>query len=116
MGRQIKIAKVPLLEVSRLQRLCSQPDSALAPNSLVYNVEVLFDDGRLGCVQVTASNDPATTPCISCAAIFEDVEGAGLLELACTRPGNALLGEYSVNCGGAQYVIDVIKDRNDELE
>lgn len=116
MGRQIKIAKVPPLEVSRLQRLCSQPDSSLAPNSLMYSVEVLFDDGRLGCVQVTAPADPAVDPCISCAAIFEDVKHAGLLELACTSPGNVLLGEYRVSSGGVEYVIDVIKDKDDELE
>jgi hypothetical protein len=82
----------------------------------VYNVEVLFDDGRLGCVQVTAAAVPAKASCVSHAAIFEDVEGAGLLALASTKPGNTLLGEYRISCGGIDYVIDVIKDKDDELE
>jgi hypothetical protein len=96
--------------------LCSQPDDDLQPNSVVYNTEVVFDDGRLGCVQVVAPANPKVMVCAARAAIFEDVLGAGLLELACTSSGDAVLGEYRLFCGGVEYVIDVVKDKDNELE
>lgn len=114
MAREIRILRLSRSDVARLERLCSQPDADLARDSIVCDYCVPFSEERTAYVQIISSDDPNKQPCWTQAVLFQQGIEDELFELACTPPGEAILGEYCMYLKDSEYTIDVVMDNEDE--
>lgn len=114
MEREIRILKISRLDSGRMARLCDLPDPTLERDTIVFDCKVPFDNERIAYVQVISSKDPAKEPCWTQAVLLQQSAANAHLELACTAPGNAFLGEYRLHSNHKDYVIDVILDNHEE--
>ena len=114
MAREIRILRLTTDEVARLERLCSAPDPDVEQDAIVFDRSVSFSSDCVGYVQVISSVQPEKHPCWTQAVLFQQGVADELLELACTPPGDVVLGEYNMYLGKREYTIDVVIDKNEE--
>lgn len=114
MTREIRILRLTTDEVARLERLCATPDPDVENDAVIFDRGVSFGSNCVGYVQVISSAHPEKKPCWTQAVLFQQAMGE-LLELACTPPGDAVLGEYNMQLGDREYTIDVVIDKNEEF-
>ncbi len=112
MARNVRIIQIEPTDVSRLERLCTLPDPELTPDSIIFERSTDFDEDRTISVQVISSKKPAKEPCWTQAVLFQKGIANELIELACTPPGSAAMGEYRMQVGGDEYTVDVVVDKN----
>ena len=115
MAREIRILRLGREEAARLERLCSSVDPDLDSDEVIFDRDVSFGEDRTACIQVISSNDPGKQPCWTQAVLFQHGVAGEYLELACTPPGDTVLGEYSVYLKDMEYTIDVVLDNNEEV-
>ena len=114
MARETRILRISRPDVERLERLCTSPDPSLERDSIVFDRSVPFGDDRTAYIQVISSKEPTEQPCWTQAVLFQRGVADEYLELACTPPGTAVLGEYCMRLVHTDYVIDVVLDRNED--
>lgn len=114
MARETRILRISRPDVERLERLCTSPDPSLERDSIVFDRSVPFGDDRTAYIQVISSKEPTEQPCWTQAVLFQRGVTDEYLELACTPPGTAVLGEYCMHLVHTDYVIDVVLDRNED--
>ena len=115
MAREIRIIRLSPMEVARLERLCSYPDPDIKSDAIIFDHSVSFNEDRVAYIQVISGLHPEKQPCWTQAVLFQDGIADELLELACTPPGDTILGEYNMYIGDAEYTVDVVIDKNEEL-
>ena len=114
MTREIRILRLTADEVARLERLCATPDPDVENDVVVFDRSVSFSSNCVGYVQVISSVNSEKKPCWTQAVLFQQGVSDELLELACTPPGDTVLGEYNMYLGDREYTIDVVIDKNEE--
>ena len=115
MTREIRILRLGRDEAARLERLCAAPDPDLARDQIVFDRDVPFSEDRTACIQVISSSDPGKKACWTQAVLFQHGVADEFLELACTPPGDTVLGEYCMYLKDDEYTIDVVLDNNEEI-
>lgn len=91
-------------EARRLEQYCDQPPGRFADRVIMFDEEVVFDNGMRMAVQVVASSAPDLEPCWTQGVLF-DKDGC---QMGCTDVSESFLGEYFISAGGVDYVVDVV--------
>ena len=115
MAREIRILRLGREEAARLERLCSSTDPELERDAVIFDRGITFSHDRTGCIQVISSANPGKQPCWTQAVLFQQGVADEYLELACTPPGDTVLGEYCMHLKDMEYMIDVVLDNDEEF-
>lgn len=93
-----------------MERLCSQICSDAKKDGVEFDEEVTFDNGNRMAIQVCGPGDPQSESCWTQGVVF-DADGN---ELGCTDCGESFEGEYCVQVGDDEYVVNVIFDSGND--
>jgi hypothetical protein len=98
-----KTLRLPEDELTRLDKLCEEPDDDVPKDCAIFDKEVAFPDNKRVAIQVVSSTQPREEPCWTQGVLFSP-EGH---ELGCTDVGETLSGEYILSDSGIDYTVVV---------
>lgn len=86
-----------------LTELCNKPFNDFAPLDILFDEEIEFDDNHSMAIQVQTSSQPSEVPCFVKGVLFFDGDEIGSTDIT-----NSLLGQYSINYAGNEFVVNVV--------
>jgi len=87
-----------------MQNLCISPSDCVGKDQVVFDQGVEFEDGYKMVIQVVASLSPTTEPCWTQGVLYDD----NWCEVDCTQVGESFEGEYHLDYGDKEYIVEVI--------
>ena len=104
-----KTLLIPSRMVQQLKKLIEGPAEDCGRDEVIFDEEVIFDDGVRMAIQVCAPNEVETEGCWVQGVLFTS-DGH---ELGCTGADDSILGEYNIECDNNEYVCHVIEQVNE---
>jgi len=94
-------------------KLCQSPNAELVGNAVLFDEEVKFKNGMVGCIQVISGENPENESCWSQFILYEPVKDKArgttfLGEVTCSEVKETFLGEYKLSYGEDEYTISVL--------
>lgn len=87
-----------------IDRKCRWPDHNLTADEVIFDEEVVFEDGCRMALRVVASDCPNQYPCWTEAILFDD-KG---IELACSPIDDTLRGKWTIYFEDKEYSVNVV--------
>ena len=77
----------------QLEQWCDEPPTDVGRGEVLFDEEVVFDDGTRMAIQAICSEDPTSEPIWTQGVLFSE-DG---LELGCTDCGESFYGEFEID-------------------
>lgn len=90
---------------SQLENFFLTPPADCGRDEVLFDQEVLFDDGVRAAVQVIAPNSPEDGETAWSQCVLFDKSGR---ELSVSEPGDSLLGPFHMDYFGDTYIVNVV--------
>lgn len=97
---------VPAHIASEMVRICRDVVPDVKKNGVEFDQEVRFSNGYFMVIQVCGPGDPKEESCWTQGVFYRESGN----ELTCTDAGESFLGEYHIEWGGDEYVVEVVTD------
>lgn len=86
-----------------LTELCNKPFSDFSPLDILFDEEIEFDENHTMAIQVQTSDQPSEVPCFAKGVLYFDGD-----EIGATNTFHKLLGQYTINYAGNEFVVNVV--------
>lgn len=112
--KHLQTILIESLLLDELEFKCRECTPDLRSCEVLFDQEVVFDNGFIGAIQVVVPNSPSEESCWTQFVLFQRCENGLLEEVATGDVGETLDGEFHLWYKSDEYIIDVLRQKEEK--